>query len=31
VEIHPSRKGSGKVVLRYSSLEHLEQLLKKLR
>lgn len=31
VEIHPSRKGTGKVVLRYSSLEHLEQLLKKLR
>jgi ParB family chromosome partitioning protein len=31
VEIRPSRKGTGKVVLRYSSFEHLEQLLKKLR
>ena len=31
VEIRPARKGSGKIVLRYSSLEHLEQLLKKLR
>jgi len=31
VEIRPARKGSGKLVLRYSSLEHLEELLKKLR
>jgi ParB family chromosome partitioning protein len=31
VEIRPARKGSGKVLLHYSSLEHLEQLLKKLR
>jgi ParB family chromosome partitioning protein len=31
VSIHPSRKGSGKVVLHYSNLDHLEQLLKKLR
>jgi len=31
VEIRPSRKGSGKLVLHYSSLEHLEELLKKLR
>ena len=31
VEIRASRKGSGKLVLHYSSLEHLEELLKKLR
>jgi len=31
VEIRPARKGSGKLVLHYSSLEHLEELLKKLR
>ena len=31
VEIRPSRKGSGKLVLHYSDLEHLEQLLKKLK
>jgi len=31
VEIRPSRKGSGKILLHYSSLEHLEELLKKLR
>jgi ParB family chromosome partitioning protein len=31
VEIRPSAKGRGKVVLHYSSLEHLDQLLKKLR
>jgi ParB family transcriptional regulator, chromosome partitioning protein len=31
VSIQPSRKGSGKVVLHYSNLDHLEQLLKKLR
>jgi ParB family chromosome partitioning protein len=31
VEIHAGRKGSGKIVLHYSGLEHLEQLLKKLR
>jgi ParB family chromosome partitioning protein len=31
VEIRPSRKGSGKVVVHYSSLDHLDQLLKKLR
>lgn len=31
VEIHPGRKGSGKVVLHYSGLDHLDQLLKKLR
>lgn len=31
VEIRPSRKGTGKVLLHYSSLEHLEELLKKLR
>jgi ParB family chromosome partitioning protein len=31
VEIRPSRRGSGKILLHYSSLEHLEELLKKLR
>jgi ParB family chromosome partitioning protein len=31
VQIKTGRKGSGKIVLHYSSLEHLEQLLKKLR
>jgi ParB family transcriptional regulator, chromosome partitioning protein len=31
VQIRPARKGTGKVVVHYSSLEHLEQLLKKLR
>jgi ParB family chromosome partitioning protein len=31
VEIRAGRKGTGKVVVHYSSLDHLEQLLKKLR
>jgi ParB family transcriptional regulator, chromosome partitioning protein len=31
VQIRPGRKGSGTVVLHYSGLDHLEQLLKKLR
>ncbi|MGH8668950.1 MAG: ParB/RepB/Spo0J family partition protein, partial [Burkholderiales bacterium] len=31
VEIRPARKGTGKLVLHYSSLEHLEQLLKRLK
>jgi ParB family chromosome partitioning protein len=31
VEIRAGRKGTGKVSMHYSSLEHLEQLLKKLR
>lgn len=31
VEIRPARKGTGKLVVHYSSLEHLEQLLKKLK
>jgi len=31
VEIHPGRKDGGKVVLHYSGLDHLDQLLKKLR
>jgi ParB family chromosome partitioning protein len=31
VEIRAGRKGSGKVVVHYSSLDHLDQLLKKLR
>ena len=31
VEIRPSRKGRGKVVVHYTSLDHLEQLLRKLR
>jgi ParB family transcriptional regulator, chromosome partitioning protein len=31
VEIHAGRKGRGKIIVHYSSLEHLDQLLKKLR
>jgi len=31
VEIRPGRKGSGKLIVHYSGLDHLEQLLKKLR
>lgn len=31
VEIRPGKKGSGKLVLHYSGLDHLEQLLKKLK
>lgn len=31
VEIKASRKGRGKLVVHYASLDHLEQLLKKLR
>jgi len=31
VEIRTGRRGSGKVILHYASLDHLEQLLKKLR
>ena len=31
VQIRPGRKGSGTIVVRYSGLDHLEQLLKKLR
>jgi ParB family chromosome partitioning protein len=31
VEIRPSAKGRGKVLLHYSSLDHLDQLLKRLR
>ncbi len=31
VEIRPLRKGRGKIVVQYSSLDHLDQLLKKLR
>ena len=31
VEIRPGRRGSGKVLVHYSSLDHLETLLKKLR
>lgn len=31
VQIRPGRKGSGMIVLRYSGLDHLDQLLKKLR
>lgn len=31
VEIRPARKGSGKILVHYASLEHLEALLKKLR
>lgn len=31
VEIRPARKGSGKVIVHYANLDHLEQLLKKLR
>ena len=31
VEIRSGKKGTGKVVLHYSSLDHLDELLKKLR
>ena len=31
VEIRPARKGAGKLLVHYSSLDHLEQLLKRLR
>jgi ParB family chromosome partitioning protein len=31
VEIRPSKKGRGKLLLHYSSLDHLDQLLKRLR
>jgi len=31
VSIVPARKGAGRIVVRYSSLDHLEQLLQKLR
>jgi ParB family transcriptional regulator, chromosome partitioning protein len=31
VQIRPGRKGTGSLVVRYSGLDHLEQLLKKLR
>jgi ParB family transcriptional regulator, chromosome partitioning protein len=31
VQIRPGRKGSGTILVRYSGLDHLEQLLKKLR
>jgi len=31
VQIRPGRRGTGKVLVHYSSLDHLEQLLKKLR
>jgi len=31
VEIRPSRKGRGKLIMHYASLDHLEQLLRKLR
>jgi ParB family chromosome partitioning protein len=31
VQIRPARKGTGKLVLHYASLDHLEQLLKRLR
>lgn len=31
VEIRPGRKGSGRIVVHYSGLDHLEQLLRKLR
>jgi ParB family transcriptional regulator, chromosome partitioning protein len=31
VEIRPARKGAGKLVVHYSSLDHLSELLKKLR
>jgi ParB family chromosome partitioning protein len=30
VEIRPGRKGSGKLIIRYSNLDHLDQLLRKL-
>ena len=31
VEIRAGKKGTGKVLVHYSSLDHLEQLLKRLR
>ena len=31
VDIRPGRRGTGKVTIQYSSLEHLDQLLNKLR
>ena len=31
VEIKPAHKGRGKLIVHYASLDHLEQLLKKLR
>jgi ParB family chromosome partitioning protein len=31
VQIRPGRKGSGTIVIHYSGLDHLDQLLKKLR
>jgi hypothetical protein len=31
VEIRAGRKGQGKIIVHYSSLDHLDQLLKKLR
>jgi ParB family chromosome partitioning protein len=31
VEIRPAKKGSGKLLLHYSSLEHLDELIKRLR
>ena len=31
VQIRPGRKGSGTIVVSYSGLDHLDQLLKKLR
>jgi ParB family transcriptional regulator, chromosome partitioning protein len=31
VEIRPAKKGSGKLLLHYSSLDHLNELMKKLR
>ena len=31
VQIRPGRKGTGAIVVRYSGLDHLDQLLKKLR
>ncbi len=31
VQIRPSRKGRGKVIVHYTSIDHLEQLLRKLR
>jgi len=31
VEIRPARKGRGKLLLHYSSLDHLDQLLKRLK
>ena len=31
VEIRPGKKGTGKLVLHYASLDHLDRLLRKLR